>query len=310
MKIFREIFKGQNSMVLENKALRVVILPEIGGKIASIYHKDKDFELLFQNKADNYKVPKLYDSFECFDAAGFDDAFPTIDKCKVNYSDKEVYYPDHGEIWSSKFQETIKNNKVILTCKSKILPYKYIKIIDLMEESVKIHYNIENLGSEKFPYIWAAHYLVNCHKDMQIIMPRNVDRVVNVQNSPKLGEVESVHSYPMTEDLDGNSYDLSRVLDESSNHTEKYYTEESVKEGSCGIYYAHKNLTYRLKYDENIFPYIGFWVTEGGFRGDYNCALEPCNGYYDSISIAKKNNKLKYLLPNESLEFYMEIELK
>lgn len=310
MRIYRDDFKGQNAVLLENNFLKVVILPGIGGKIASVYEKNKDFELLFQNKEDTYKVPKLYDSFEKFDAAGFDDAFPTIDKCEIKQEDKTVVYPDHGEIWTASFEESIENNRVILKYFSEILPYKYVKIIELKEHEIEVNYHIENLGDEQFPYIWAAHYLVNCHKDMQLIMPSNVEEVVNVQNSNKLGAIESIHNYPITKTLSGEEYDLSKVLEKDANHTEKFYTKLNVNEGLCGIYYPHKDVTYKLKYNKEVLPYIGFWVTEGGFRGDYNCALEPCNGYYDSILIAERHKKLEYLQAKSKIEFCIKIELK
>ncbi len=61
-------------------------------------------------------------------------------------------------------------------------------------------------------------------------------------------------------------------------------------------------MTYKLGWDKDKLPYLGFWITDGGFRGDYNCALEPSTGYYDSIDIATKNGKVSYLLPNEVFE--------
>ena len=55
--IYKHIFKGIECIILENKTLKIVVLPSIGGKIASIYNKEKDFELLFQNKNNEYKHP-------------------------------------------------------------------------------------------------------------------------------------------------------------------------------------------------------------------------------------------------------------
>ncbi|BDR66460.1 hypothetical protein K144316041_06690 [Clostridium tetani] len=42
----------------------------------------------------------------------------------------------------------------------------------------------------------------------------------------------------------------------------------------------------------------------------YNCALETTNGYYDTIDMAKKNNKLKVLESKEELNFYIKLQLK
>lgn len=61
------IFKGTKSIIFENESIRVIVLPEVGGKVASFYHKPKDFELLFQNKENVYQKANIGSSFELFD---------------------------------------------------------------------------------------------------------------------------------------------------------------------------------------------------------------------------------------------------
>ena len=98
------IYKGIEAIKLENDVLKIIVIPSMGGKVASIYRKDKKFELLFQSKEEIYRKPKVYDEFCKYDASGFDDAFPTIDEGNVIIGDKTVLYPDHGEIWAASFR--------------------------------------------------------------------------------------------------------------------------------------------------------------------------------------------------------------
>ncbi|MDF2882728.1 MAG: hypothetical protein K0R54_3285 [Clostridiaceae bacterium] len=304
------IFKQQHAVKIENEFLRVVVIPEIGGKIASIFRKDKGFELLFQNREEVYKTPEIYAPFEQFDAAGFDDAFPTIDKSTVIVHGKKVEYPDHGEIWSAKFDYKINSEKITLEYRSRILDYNYKKIIYLQDDRVIVEYFIENSGKTEFPCIWAMHCLINCEKDMQLLFPEGTDKVINVHQSRYLGEITKVHSYPVTKDVNGNSMHLDRILESSADNEEKYYLLGESKHGKCGAYYPSKDVTYNVYFEKDKLPYVGFWVTEGGFRGDYNCALEPTNGFYDSIDIASKENKILILKPEQILNFKIEIELK
>ncbi|MBM7868731.1 galactose mutarotase-like enzyme [Clostridium pascui] len=303
-------FKERHAIKIENDFLRVIVIPELGGKIASIFRKDKEFELLFQNKEQVYKTPQLYSSFEDFDASGFDDAFPTIDESNVLINGKNVVYPDHGEIWTAKFDDKLENEKIILKYKSAILDYDYKKTIYLQGDRVIAEYIIINYGETEFPCIWAMHCLINCEKDMQLFFPEGTDKVINVHESKYLGEVSKVHSYPVTKDENGNNIYLDRVLDITSDNEEKYYAHGAVKDGKCGAYYPSKDVMYNVYFDKEKLPYVGFWVTEGGFRGDYNCALEPANGYYDTIDIASREGKILVLKPKENLEFRIEIELK
>ena len=308
--IFETNFKNTKAVQLENDRIRVVVLPEKGGKIASLFLKEKEFELIFQNKENEYKNPKISDDFGDFDASGFDDCFPSINASKVKVGDIEVGYPNHGEIWSGNLSYNIRGDKVELLFNSSILPYSYKKIVSIENNEVILDYEIINNGDIDFPCIWAAHFLANCHEDMKLIMPNNTYNVINVTSSTYLGEIGETHSYPITLDHYGKEYFLDRIYPESAKKAEKYYVNQEISEGECGIYYPHKDVTYKLYFDKDIMPYIGFWVTEGGFRGDYNCALEPTNGFYDGIDIAVREEKIFTLKTGETLKFQIKIEIK
>ena len=295
---------------MENNVLKVVLLPSMGGKVTSIYRKDKKFELLYQNRENSYKKPKLYDDFSKYDASGFDDAFPTIDECSVCIDGKNILYPDHGEIWMPDFNYELGSEKVKLTYDSEIIKYRYKKTFSLLEDNLIIHYEIVNTGSDEFPCIWAMHNLIVCEEDMELVFPRNIKEIINVRDSKFLGKVGETYSYPTTVDNLGGVFNFNRVRPASANNMEKYYVKGPVLEGCCGAYYPSKDINYRVYYDESKLPYLGVWVTEGGFRGDYNCAIEPTNGYYDNINIAEKEKGLCILKSNEKIEFDLRMELK
>lgn len=303
-------FKGEQGVVLENEKIKAIILPNIGGKVASFYSKETDFELLFQNKEDLYKVPNIYSDFARFDAAGFDDAFPSIDEGEVEVGNDIVKYPDHGEIWSAKFKYEIVQNTLVMRYQSKILSYTYKKSIHIEGNSLIINYCIENTKETPIPCLWAMHCLMNCEDDMEIIFPEGTDEILNVNDSDDLGEVLTVHNYPITKTINGDEYRLDRVKPASAKCCEKYYISDKVKEGSSGAYYPSNSVTYTVNFDKEKLPYSGLWITSGGFRGDYNCALEPANGFYDSIDIAKENDKLYYLKKEKPLEFQIEMVLE
>lgn len=307
--IYKNTFKGIESIVLENKILKVVVLPSLGGKIVSIYNKEKDFELLFQNKNNEYTHPKLYDDFAEFDASGFDDAFPTIDESYVTYGNKKIIYPDHGEIWSSSFDYKLSAGQIELFLQSSILPYFYKKIISLNDENLNITYHVENTGTESFPCIWAMHCLVNCEENMELNFPTATTEILNVQDSINLGVENTPHKYPITKNISDQDYYLNKAGKKSYNNTEKYYVNGAVTEGKCSIFYPDHNILYSINFNKDKMPYLGFWVTEGGFRGDYNCAFEPTNGFYDGIDTAKKNDKLFYLSPDKPLDFTISLSL-
>jgi hypothetical protein len=66
----------------------------------------------------------------------------------------------------------------------------------------------------------------------------------------------------------------------------------------------------RFNYDPKKLPYLGYWHTEGGFRGDHNSALEPATAFYDGVSIAARNRRESALHPGETLDIHVSLALE
>lgn len=304
-----ERMQGAEAVVLENDRLRCVCLPEHGGKIASLYRKDKAFELLFQNPRKNYRKAKPGAAFGDYEACGFDDAFPNIDAGKVRTARGETDYFDHGEIWTAPFTVSAEPDGISLTYASPFLGYRYQKRLSLEGEALTLRYAISNESAYAFPCIWACHCLVNVHPEMNILFPRGVNCVQNVFDSPLLGEAGALYRFPVDLAADGEQYDCSGALDAKRASMLKIYCADAVREGLCGYRYPAQGVEALFTYDAPKLPYLGFWATAGGYRGDVNCALEPTNGFYDSIELAQKNGKCGELKPGETLEFSLQISV-
>ncbi len=302
-------FKGLSAVKIENEKIKIIVIPELGGKIVSLIKKDKNFEIFFQNKNDIYLKPELYADFGEFDASGFDDCFPSVDSSIVNVNGVEIKYPDHGEIWSSPMKHEITDNALKLCCDSGILSYTYEKKVSLDGDLLCVDYKISNTGSEPFPCIWTMHGLMNCEEDMEIFFPEGTCSVINVQKSKIFGDEGNIYSFPAATLTDGSVYQLNKIKSKNAEKTEKFYVNGDLSLGECGVYYPTNDLSCRIYFEKDKLPYLGLWITEGGFRGDYNFALEPSTGFYDSIGKAEKNHKLQSLHPGENLEFQIKIEI-
>ena len=304
-----EKFMNADAIILENDTIRTVILPDYGGKIASLYHKGCDFELLFQNPKGEFRQAVPGSNFSDYEACAFDDAFPSIDAGKIKVGDKWIDYFDHGEIWTANFEWYEKQGGVLLSYYSPYLHYSYEKLLTMSDKGIKVDYRIKNEGDVEFPCFWACHCLVKYKEDMQLIFPKDTDRVLNVMDSDILGPSGVIYRFP-TDFVDGNKkYDFTRVPTADSNTALKYYCCERSSEGRCGYIYPSDGITAIIEYDPDALPYLGFWITTGGFRGDMNCALEPTNGYYDNITIAEKNGKCPVLEPEQEMRFSLKISL-
>ena len=325
-RIYSSMFKGQKAVTLENDLLRVVVLPKLGGKVSSFFHKEKGFELAAQRNAvgcdettprdclpgvDSYDLPLFGASFGQFDASGIDDAFPNVIPSEEVVGAEPRSYPDHGEIWSAQFASEILGDQLRLFYESKYFSYRYVKRITLSDSRLLFRYEIENFGAGVFPCLWTFHGLMRYEEDMRVLLPKwdGVEssgrrEILNVFDSKTLGEDGRIYDY------EGEEYDFRGVPPASSNDAIKFFLNGSVQEGSCGLEYPSVGLRCKLDYDKSDLPYLGFWLTAGRYRGDYNCALEPASGFYDSLPMAEASGTLWHMKPDEVRRFYLGISLE
>lgn len=288
-------------MILENDVLRIEIQSELGGKITSFYHKEKAFELAAQTSKAIDELPAVSGGFGPY-AFGMDDAFPNIDAEQIWWNGRELSYPDHGEIWMAAFDIIAQSADCVVLRWESTMGYHYAKTLQLVGNALVIRYDIKNESDAELPCFWTWHGLMRYEEDMRVILPEKTTHCRNVLTGPELGEAGTVYSV-------NGSYDFTKVPKAESKIMSKFYAEHPVKSGKCGLRYPTQNAVCMMEYDAEILPYWGFWITAGGFQGDYNCALEPTNGFYDSISTARKNGKLPVLAPGESMVFEIKITL-
>lgn len=291
-------------MIIENDRLKIECFPELGGRLVSFFHKKKGFELAAQRKNRLNPLTRPGEDFG-FYAFGMDDAFPNIEAERINWKGRIYKYPDHGEIWRAQFEVAEwKKDSVSMCWKSQELEYFYERTLYLRDNMLHIGYYIVNEGRDELPCFWTWHGLMRYEEDMEVILPKGITCCRNVLSGSVLGKQGVV--YP----LQNNIYDFLKVPKAESMSMIKFYVEGPVECGYCGFRYPSQDITCIMEYDAELLPFLGVWITAGGFYGDYNCALEPGNGFYDSISTAQNNGKLPVLAVGESMEFEIKITLE
>lgn len=297
-------FQGADGWALENGRVRAVVLPGHGGKVASLRYVPNGFEFLFQNPKGVFRSAKTGDPFADFEACGFDDAFPAVDASDVEVDGRVVAYPDHGELWANAFDATSDGDGLQLSFTSPLLGYRYEKRYHLEDSALVCDYHISNPTSHSFPALWVCHCLARMEPDMRLMLP--ITRVVSTNPGGWLAEKGQTMPYPNAQGPRG-PIDLSRMPQSGAM---KFYADGPVSEGHCGYHYPQSGMKVWLDYDADKLPYLGFWATSGGFRGDYNCALEPANGFYDSIPCAKAHHACPILQAGQEWRFRLTLRME
>ena len=290
---------------LENETLSAVILPQLGGKVSSVYFKPQAFELAAKNTRGAYRFPEEDADFSQYDASGLDDAFPNIDAAEMERDGKMVRSPDHGEIWSHPFRVISQSpSEAVLEWESSRFGYRYEKRLRLEKSSLLFDWSITNTGENVLPCIWTFHGLMRYEEDMRLALPSDLSHFRNVMDSPLLGKAGTVY------ERENDVWDFEGVPKRLPQTALKFYGEGRSSEGVCGLLYPSQKTACTLTYSADRLPWLGVWITAGGYRGDYNVALEPSNGFYDDIFTAKKNGCLFELPAKETLSFSLGLKLE
>ena len=93
-------YHGLRAVVLENRMLRVIVLPEAGARIWQITHKPTDTEFLWNNPRTQPSRLPMNSRYDDVWSGGWDELFPNDETALI---DGETY-PDHGELWTGQWQ--------------------------------------------------------------------------------------------------------------------------------------------------------------------------------------------------------------
>ena len=280
-----------DAIVLENDQLIVHILPNLGGKVASIKSKKTDYEYIFQASKKAYDFPDYAASFEKYDTSGIDDCIPTIDACIDPISKSEL--PDHGDVWSLAWEIVNKTDHSLdLKVSLRSLPLVFHKTISLNETSLHFSYQLDNDTDQNYAYLWAFHGLLNYETNSFLEFEDGLENYINVQNDELW------------------NFDIRQLNNFKENHTYKYYFQDPIREGWARLTHPDQKTALEILFNPKDNPYLGVWLTTGGFKGEKNIAIEPCNGYYDALDRAIRNEKYQTISAKSQKTWQLELKIK
>ncbi len=315
MDIYESLYKDAAAVMLEDSDLRVTVLPDYGGKIASIYSRRYSCEFLVQNPGSSYVKSRYADRYTDGECSGFDDMFPTIDPCWYeSYPWEGVHLPDHGEVWSLKWELDRRPDPqtgVSLTVHGVRLPYELKKNVRLAGGGrLKISYTLTNLSLFPIWWLYSAHIMVSIVPGTRILLPPEAKEGQAVfSRSGRIGGYGDTFSWPHP--LEGSApLDLGRSAECAD--MEKYYIKDRLPENWCRLLYPDGR-TFSVTADSSV-PYLGLLLNEGGWNNDgtwdslYNIFIEPSTAPFDRVDAAKLRGACLQLEPEGSSSWEIVVE--
>ncbi|MEY2466147.1 MAG: hypothetical protein QOD03_668 [Verrucomicrobiota bacterium] len=259
--------QGFKVYVLNNEEVELAVVPELGAKIISLKNLRTGREWMW-HPADGLKLfwNRPGDDFSRSPLVGADECLPTITPCSWQGRD----LPDHGEVWSApwKVDSAAWENGILKTSvRLKISPFEFKRTIELVENEIRVGYQLNNLSARDEAFVWAIHPLLRLQAGDQLELPTATRTLLN--GATWVDAVETV--IPEKKSAKIFAAPVSEGLAAISNQT------------------TGDRLEFAWNSAEN--NTLGLWLTRGGWHGHHHFALEPTNADTDVLTLAAGQNR-------------------
>jgi galactose mutarotase-like enzyme len=284
-------YRGCPSIVMESSQIAAVIVPALGGSIVSLTYKPTGKQWLVDSPSRQLRRSSYGTPFSEEAMYGWDECFPTIIECSYpvqgQYEGNRL--PDHGELWSIPWKAAIQDNTLRCEGKGTALPYTLVRTLSFVNDArIRFAYELINESDECLHVLWTAHPLFAATEHTEIRLPSGLTSLLCVDGG-KHFTVGRHYRWPLADDEPNRKM---RFFDSIAEHdSRKFYADGPVLTGWSGLLERNTGDYLTMEWSEEQLPYFGIWINEGQYNGQLMCALEPGNGFYDSLQTACEGNK-------------------
>src|ERR1035437_3801410 len=292
---------GLHTILLESRYLRVVVLPEAGGRIWQITYKPLEADLLWNNPSVPPALQPLHAGYDDVWSGGWGELFPNDEAATVEGN----ALPDHGELWTGEWSAEPGpdegSEEVHLHFVTPISHFLVEKTLLLRPEcaSLEIRYRFTNQGAGTFPFLWKLHPAFAVSSQHRIDFPP-MAVIVEQEYPGTLEGAPPIFPWPYAP-LNDTVLDLRQVPDVSSRAMHFFYG-TGFAAGWCGITNRANGLASALRFDPEVFSSCWLFATYGGWRDLNVVVLEPATGYPYKIQSMRSEERARRLAPGKSLE--------
>jgi hypothetical protein len=225
--------RGILQVVLENDALRLLFLPELGGRLWSITDLERNDELLWHHPTLQPHAVAPGTGYDDAFAGGWDELFPSDRAVQID----GIAYPDHGEWWSQPWMWEVAGEpdalRLTLSGHGFATQHSVVRMVTLLREGAGFawHTQITNTGEVAIPYIWRHHPALPVRPGARLELP--AARVEAIAEDP--GAISAApFTWPYAVLDSGISRDLSELPAADSGEVWMLYATE-LPEGNVRV---------------------------------------------------------------------------
>jgi hypothetical protein len=218
-------------------------------------------------------------------------------------------YPNLGELrslrWTVDELESRGEEAVAkLSALGPITPVRALKRVAVCGASISVGYELTNIGSLPFDFIWGSHPALAVTDQTVIHIPAETG-IVQLSSSPALGVPGQQYRWPMLATPAGTT-DMSRVKPASAGIFCLHYA-AGLRAGGCSVEFRGEDLGLAFRFDREQCPWLWLWVVYGGWGGYHHVIVEPWTSRPVNLAEAVQQHTALLLQPGRT--FAAEVSL-
>ncbi|MGC3992653.1 MAG: hypothetical protein QM779_00735 [Propionicimonas sp.] len=277
--------------VLASDRLRVVVLPDLGGRVWEVTDQLSGRQLLWHH-------PRLRPAPVAF-GAGYDDNFlGGWDELFPNDVPEELggeAFPDHGEAWADRWEWEVVPGEaaaIRLTLATRISAVRLVRTLRLAPGSDALEVSVElTNGPAALPMLHKQHLAVALEPGSRIDLPAARVEIGDF-GTPRSGSAGDRFAWPGTGGADFSAPAPRGIAE--------LLFADDLASGWCACT-GPDGVGIGLCFDRATYPSVWTFASWGGWRGLDVAVLEPCTGVGLSVAEGQADGRHRSLAPGETL---------
>lgn len=300
--------EGYEAITLENRHLRIVVIPALGGRIWELEDRVRQRQWIWHRHDVALRREPLGAVYDDVWAGGWEELFPN--DAKGVFDGRSL--PDHGEWWTLDWDAAVtcavEAAELTLTASTSVVKTACEKVIRIDGDApiVTVRYRIKSHEPQPFWFLFKQHLPILINPDCRLVLPGGTVEAVDTQFSTILPGA-GPYPWPIAKG-NGISVDLRRIPPAAERHKEFVYARD-LPESWCGVEDEGSGASLRMDFAGEQLPYVWLFLSYGGWRDVYTAVLEPCTNLPKDLAEAVRLGQAACLKPDEEFTTTVTVTL-
>jgi galactose mutarotase-like enzyme len=299
-------YRGLRTLVLENDALRVVVLLDQGSDILSLEYKPLGLDFLWKNPNGGVLSPALHipsrnlgeGNFADFYQGGWQECFPNGGRfCEYRGTELGLHGEVYGLPWSCEILEDGPEAVTArLTVRTRRTPFLLVKTLRLTRDAacLEIEESLTNESRYEMEFMWGHHPAFGePFLSSACVVTTGARRAhVSENDDPESRFAPGTEGpLPMLRSREGRPIDVLAIPGQPVPVSDMLYLTD-LEEGFYAITNTDLGVGFGFEFDPELFRYIWYWIACNAPKGapffgrSYTVALEPFTSWPAILSNA------------------------